>query len=104
MRILVNRYFASSKLCSKCSYKNRDLELKDRKWTCPECNNHHDRDVNASRNLKKEGVRILREKNIAIITSLNDNTIGTMGIHAFGDRVRPYSVKATVNELGIHSL
>jgi hypothetical protein len=60
--------------------------------------------VNASKNLKKEGIRILREKNIAIISNKDDNTIGTMGIHAFGDRVRPYSVKATINELGIHLL
>ena len=65
----------------------------------------HDRDVNASINLKKEGIRILKDNNITIIKSPNDtHTVGTTGIHAFGDRVRPYSVKATVDELGIHSL
>ncbi|MHA1490807.1 MAG: RNA-guided endonuclease TnpB family protein [Promethearchaeota archaeon] len=100
--VLVDRYFPSSKLCSNCGYKNIELELKDREWTCPECKTHHDRDVNASVNLKKEGIRLLKEDNITIINAINDNTIGTMGIHAFGDRVRPYSVKATVNELGIH--
>jgi putative transposase len=75
--------------------------LKDKEWICPECKIHHDRDVNASINLKKEGFRLLKEKKVTIISN-NDNTIGTMGIHAFGDRVRPFSVKATVNELGIH--
>ena len=101
--VLVDRFFASSQLCSNCGYKNIELELSDREWICPECKVHHDRDVNASINLKKEGLRLLKEKDITIISN-NDNTIGTMGIHAFGDRVRPYSVKATVNELGIHSL
>ncbi len=102
--VLVDRYFPSSKLCSNCGYKNTELQLEDREWLCPECNTHHDRDVNASINLRKEGIRLLKENNITIIKTINDNTIGTMGIHAFGDRVRPYSVKATVNELGIHSL
>ena len=102
--VLVDRFFASSQLCSNCGNKNTELELSDREWICPECKFHHDRDVNASINLKKEGIRILREKNITIINIVNDNTIGTMGIHAFGDRVRPYSVKAVVDELGIHSL
>ena len=102
--VLVGRYFASSKLCSNCGYKNTELQLGDREWACPECKSNHDRDVNASINLRKEGIRLLKENNITIIKSINDNTIGAMGIHAFGDRVRPYSVKATVKELGIHSL
>ena len=101
--VIVDRYFPSSKLCSNCGYENEELELKDREWACPECKTRHDRDVNASINLKKEGIRLLKKDNITIIKN-NDNTIGTMGIHAFGDRVRPYFVKATVNELGIHCL
>ena len=102
--VLVDRYFPSSKSCSNCGYKNIELELKDREWICPECKTHHDRDVNASVNLKKEGIRLLKENNITIINPTKDNTIGTMGIHAFGDHVRPYSVKATVNELGNYGL
>jgi putative transposase len=62
--VTVDRYFASSQLCSNCGYKNTELELNDRDWVCPECSFRHDRDVNASRNLKKEGIRILREKNL----------------------------------------
>lgn len=50
---LAPRFYPSSKLCSNCGYKNKDLKLKDRSWTCPECNVFHDRDINASINLEK---------------------------------------------------
>lgn len=50
---LVSSFYPSSKLCSNCGYKNKDLKLKDRSWTCPECKMVHDRDVNASINLEQ---------------------------------------------------
>jgi len=82
--ILVDRYFPSSKLCSECGYKNKDLELKDREWVCPKCNTTHDRDENASINIKKEGVQILNNNNITIMN--NDYTVGTT-VKAFGENV-----------------
>ena len=103
--ILVDRYFPSSKLCSSCGYKHKALKLSERSWTCPKCKSEHDRDINASINLKKEGIRILKENDITIIHD-DTYTVGTTEIHAFGDRVRPYpsGVKASVDELGIHVL
>jgi len=50
---LAPRFYPSSRLCSECGYKNKDLKLKDRSWTCPECNVFHDRDINASINLEQ---------------------------------------------------
>ena len=50
---LAPRFYPSSKLCSECGYKNKDLKLKERSWVCPECNVVHDRDVNASKNLEQ---------------------------------------------------
>lgn len=57
--IKVNRFFASSKICSHCGSKNIMLTLSDRKWTCNSCNTEHDRDENASQNIRKEGIRLL---------------------------------------------
>ena len=84
--ILIDRYFPSSKLCSKCGYKNESLALKDREWICPRCNTPHNRDVNASQNIRKEGIKQLEEDNITII-SHNDSAVGTT-VNAFGEEVR----------------
>lgn len=53
--VLVDRFYPSSKTCSTCGYKNQDLKLSDRFWTCPNCGEHHDRDLNAARNILLEG-------------------------------------------------
>ena len=50
--VKADRYFPSSKLCSKCGWKYERLQLSERKWTCPECGTNHIRDVNAAINLK----------------------------------------------------
>ena len=57
--IKVDKYFPSSQLCSNCSYRKTDLALNQRHWICPSCGEHHDRDFNAAKNIKKEGIRIL---------------------------------------------
>lgn len=47
----VDRFYPSSKTCSVCGYKKHDLKLSDREWTCPQCGEHHDRDINAAMNI-----------------------------------------------------
>ncbi|MFY2597179.1 RNA-guided endonuclease InsQ/TnpB family protein [Achromobacter xylosoxidans] len=59
--VVVDRWFASSKLCSACGHKHEGLKLGDRQWTCVGCGAVLDRDENAARNLAAEGMRILRE-------------------------------------------
>ena len=63
--IAVARNFPSSQLCSGCGYQNKAVKsLAVRKWVCPECHSHHDRDINASINLKQEALRILASKTV----------------------------------------
>jgi len=56
--IRVDRFFASSKLCSDCGMKNDELQLSDRQWACRGCGSLHDRDWNASKNIEAEMLRI----------------------------------------------
>jgi putative transposase len=48
----IGRFEPSSKTCSECGYINKELTLKDREWSCPECGSVLDRDRNASTNIK----------------------------------------------------
>ena len=58
----VDMFYPSSKICSDCGYKNKDLKLSDRFWICPECNTLHERDLNAAKNILKEGQQILNQR------------------------------------------
>jgi putative transposase len=50
--VVADRWYASSKSCSRCGYMLETLPLAQRSWTCPGCGTTHDRDVNAAINLK----------------------------------------------------
>ena len=57
--IKVPRFYASSQICHVCGYRNSNVkDLKIRKWTCPVCGTHHDRDHNAAINILNEALRI----------------------------------------------
>jgi len=57
--VKIGRFFPSSKMCSNCAWINQDLTLNIREWTCPSCGEKHDRDFNASKNILKQGLKIL---------------------------------------------
>jgi len=54
--VKVDRFYPSSKTCSVCQYANEHLSLRERRWTCPSCGTSHDRDLNASINILRQGI------------------------------------------------
>ena len=59
--VKVDRFFPSSQLCNCCGFRNSILKnLSVRRWDCPNCRTKDiDRDINAARNIKDEGLRLL---------------------------------------------
>ena len=49
--VKADRWFASSKLCSHCGWRNEDLTLSEREWRCGGCGVLNNRDYNAALNL-----------------------------------------------------
>ncbi|NEQ83579.1 MAG: IS200/IS605 family element transposase accessory protein TnpB [Moorea sp. SIO2I5] len=74
--IEINRWFPSSKTCYNCHYRIKELPLDVRFWTCPSCGIQHDRDGNAAKNIRAEGIRML-------------SSSGTGEVNASGEEVRP---------------
>jgi len=56
--VKVDRWFASSKTCSCCGWKNENLTLSDRVFNCSICGLSKNRDLNASENILKEALRV----------------------------------------------
>ena len=75
--VKVDRFFPSSQTCNACGHKNtatKDLAV--REWDCPHCGAHHDRDVNAAKNILDEGVRIVAPRNKPVPWDTREVTLG----------------------------
>ena len=56
--VKIGRFVPSSQTCHVCGYKNEETkDLTVRKWTCPQCQTEHDRDINAAINIQNEGLK-----------------------------------------------
>nr|MDJ0572787.1 RNA-guided endonuclease TnpB family protein [Pleurocapsa sp. MO_192.B19] len=67
----IDRFFPSSHICPDCLAQQPKMDLSVREWTCVNkaCNASHDRDKAASRNIRAEGIRILKADGIAVSAS-----------------------------------
>lgn len=68
--VRIDRWYPSSKTCSSCGSVLGTLSLSERKWTCPECHTHHDRDINAAVNIRNEGLRMLSMNSVGASTDM----------------------------------
>ena len=83
--IEIDRFFPSSKMCSSCGHVVDVLPLDIREWTCI-CGAYHDRDANASLNIRNEGIRIKNSLKVEV-------TGGGNPVTASGDCIRPNTRK-----------
>ena len=67
----IDRFFPSSHICPDCFTQQPKMDLSIREWICVNnrCNAHHDRDEAASRNIRAEGIRILKTDGAAVSAS-----------------------------------
>jgi putative transposase len=56
--VKIDRWFPSSKRCAECGHIVEKLPLQIREWDCPKCGTHHDRDVNAAKNVLAAGLAV----------------------------------------------
>lgn len=71
----IDQWFPSSQICSNCGASSGKKELNIRKWECHECHVKHDRDINASINIRNYGLGQIDQRNTIV-----KNTAGTVGI------------------------
>lgn len=57
--IQIDQWFPSSQICSYCQHNDGKKALNIRKWTCPNCQTHHDRDINAAINIRNKGLEMI---------------------------------------------
>lgn len=57
--VQIDRFYPSSKTCSDCGHIMSSMDLSIREWDCPSCGSHHDRDVNAAKNILQQGLNIM---------------------------------------------
>lgn len=92
--VKVGKRFPSTRRCHECSYINRELTLSDREWTCPVCGVHHNRDINASLNIRDEGIRLLLQQEKQKRTAISRQ--GESESSEFGNR--PYRMEVPYRE------
>ena len=77
-----DRFYPSSKTCNHCGYINKDLTLRDRQWTCPNCGAEVIRDENAGRNLRDNAINLLTEEINSVLGMERTEVMSMEGMEA----------------------
>ncbi len=55
--LVVDRYYPSTRICHNCGYTLTEaVSYRRRTWTCPKCGTVHNRETNAAKNIKAQGL------------------------------------------------
>ncbi|MCI8478014.1 MAG: transposase [Oscillospiraceae bacterium] len=54
--LVVDRYVPTTRTCSVCGLVREELGARETAWTCPKCGTAHNREVNAAKNIKAQGL------------------------------------------------
>ena len=57
--VLLDRYTPTTRTCSACGVVQEKVDYTSSVWICPECGATHNREVNAAKNIKLEGLALL---------------------------------------------
>ena len=88
--IVADRFYPSTKTCSRCGYVVKEMPLSERVFRCPRCGLEIDRDLNAAINLKK----------IGMVAASSAETKNACGGERFMPQGRCSSVKQEANTIG----
>jgi len=89
----ISRWFPSSKACSSCGHKMDQMPLSVREWTCPDCGEIHDRDLNAATNILQVGQQDCYGEIIYVTDSLSRSKNNSVATTEWGDKLPMALVK-----------
>ena len=73
--VKIDRFYPSSKTCSNCGCVKKELKLSERTYHCSECGFTIDRDLNASINILKTGLKMIEATDATVGTSLKNQSL-----------------------------
>ena len=73
--VKIDRFYPSSKTCSNCGNVKKELRLSERTYHCSECGFTIDRDLNASINILKTGLKMIEATVATTGTSLKNQSL-----------------------------
>lgn len=78
----IDKFFPSSQICSHCGVNTGKKPLHIRSFTCPNCHTKHDRDLNASINIRNYALSIIDDR---YKVKLDKSRVGITRSYACGD-------------------